>query len=177
MTIDNSRYSTSLQHPLTGYRHYTVGGIDNQRGYAIQVHPDAVSDLAAIQANRPRIAARLVTFLEEYLEDDPEQRLNLAVKDFQNEVMHVGRWSQMWRTGLRVSRIKLQGNIPALRGSPGQRPFLHHRIPFAFDDRNAVIWILGIFERKSDDDDYDPDTPFGRRIQAAYRGLGLPTYQ
>ena len=91
--------------------------------------------------------------------------------------MHVGRWSQMLRTGLRVSRIKLQGNIPALRGSPGQRPFLHHRIPFAFDDRNAVIWILGIFERKSDDDDYDPDTPFGRRIQAAYRGLGLPTYQ
>lgn len=154
-----------------------MGGINKQQGYATRVHPDALGDLAAIQVKRPRIAARLVVFLEDYLEDDPEQRLNLAVEDFQNEVMHVGRWSQMWQMGLRVWRIKLQGDIPALRGGQSRRPFLRHRIPYAFDDRNSVIWILGIFERKSDDDDYDPNTPFGRRIQGAYRGLGLPTYQ
>ena len=148
-------------------------GIKQHRGYEIRLHDDALTDLAGIQANDPKIAARLRIFLQEYLEDDPDQRLNLAVEGFQNEVMQVGKWSQMWQAGYQILRIKLQGRLPSLGPRGKQQVFLRHRIPYVFDDINHIIWILGIFERKDEKKDYDTSTVLGRRIQRAFRDLGL----
>ena len=151
-----------------------------QRGYEIRLHDDATPDLLEIESTSPEIAYRLYVFLEEYLQDDPDQRLNLAVEDYRNEVMQVGKWSQMFQRGFHIWRIKLQGRLFALERPSEiegrEPPLLHHRIPYAFDEDNEVIWILGIFERKGEEEDYDPDSKFGRRIQAAYLGLGLRVF-
>lgn len=156
-----------------------MGGIKHHRGYDIRLHDDAISDLADIEAASPRLAARLRVFLQEYLEDDPDARLNLSVEDFRNGIMQVDKWSAMCQIGYEIWRIKLHGDLPPMGQSEhGSQhlPYLHHRIPYAFDDTNEVIWLLGIFERGHEEDDYDPESDFGQRIRSAYSALGLPVH-
>ena len=154
-----------------------MGGIES-RAYRVRYHGDIIADLKAIQAHSSAVATRLRVFFEEYLENDPEQRLNLGGRDFENEIMHIGPWSQMRALGYPIWRIKLQGPKPLLvpkRATDRRpRPFLRHRIPYVFDDGEKLIWMLGIFKRQDDVRDYDPTSPFGQRIRAAYDDLGLP---
>lgn len=147
------------------------------RSYEIKFHPDAVADLRGIAENDMVTAERLRVFFDEYLVNDPHQRNSLAVDGFENEIMHITRWVSMCEAGYEVWRIKLQGYIrkidakASFSGKP--KPFLHHRVPYAYVDSHREIWILGIFERGAQLDDYDASSDFGQRVKCACAGLGL----
>jgi len=141
--------------------------------YEIRLHDDAEADLAHIRKANEDAAARILTFLDEYLTDSTLQ-YSLAVEEFENEVFGVDRITAFQQIGYDAWRIKLAGLDITLGPLTGQRAgaYLNHRIVYAFDDQNGVIWILGIFKRK--DYDYDPNDAIGKRIRDAYDYLGLP---
>jgi len=150
----------------------------------IRLHDDALNDLGKIRAKDPAVYARLLVFVEEYL-DDANLRGALGNEDFANEVFEVDRFTILQQQALDIWRVKLKGldvklgqlvAPPAVAlGSRGQLrgPLrLDHRILYAFDLRRGVIWILGVFHR--DEYDYSPTHAVTHRITVAYDGLGLP---
>ncbi len=135
--------------------------------YELRLHDDAVADVERIAKDDPEAGFRALVFLQEYLNDE-DIRNSLAVEDFSDDVFSVDRITEMRTRGYDLWRAKLMGRDTELGKDP---KFLNHRLLYAFDDRNGVIWFLGIFRR--DEYDYDPDHPYSRRVKHAYDALGL----
>jgi mRNA-degrading endonuclease RelE of RelBE toxin-antitoxin system len=136
--------------------------------YDIRFHDDAVADLERIRTKSGAAHARLVSFMREFLADE-DGRHYLAVEGHQDGILNIVGLKEWKRAGYDVMRIKLMG-VDVRFGK--EKQYLNHRFVYAFDDRNGIVWILGIFHRS--EFDYSLSGRHGKRIARAYDELNLP---
>jgi hypothetical protein len=133
--------------------------------YRLTIHPDAVSDIAAIRASDPSTAADILVFLQE-LQSDQDLMDRLSQDGYRYESGHwvenidVQSISEQRRAGRNLWRLKL---------CDLEREHIQYRIIYAFSPLSHAYHVLAIVNRGQFN--YESEHPITRRVVDALGAL------
>lgn len=125
--------------------------------------PEAEADLEKLWSSDNAAAADLTVLVEE-LRDNQVTLAAMHVHQRMEGRVHISRLLEMRARRLDLWRLKVYE-----LDDPKQ--IVPYRIVYAYDNANKIYYIIAYMHRSVD---YERDPEFSRRIQNAYKNLGIP---
>jgi mRNA-degrading endonuclease RelE of RelBE toxin-antitoxin system len=129
--------------------------------YTLSIHDNAKADLLSLQKTEPRVAAAIVTLLEE-IEGSQALMGSLLDTGFgenRDEKFSVDKWNEYWYQNKDIWRLKAWSL---------EKAGLKYRVIYAYHVKDSSFHILAVAPRSFN---YDTSSSLGKRIESDYNGL------